>query len=433
MKTEDIAISITGYSYSNIKETIPDGVDKEEIAAVYEEIIDEYLQKGIPREIPALINVSGIPGAGKSTFCKKLLAMPENSSAIYIGFDAIMENERLPYIREEVNHAEEAFKRWELSARIAGYELLKRAIENKYLIIFDHSSALPQHIDLFNLLSFGILCTQHSRKFLIHAAQNFIKHLYHSDLYTQTIEERSKTLQYLLPEYKRICTTFKQIEPMRTRLIIARHGNTFRPEETPTRVGAKTDLPLVEEFKGRSIGRYLKEHDMIPDVIYAAPLLRTMQTARLAVQTIGLDSDISPLNAFVEIDYGVDENKTEEEVRLRLGNGNIEKGKKIIEDWDKNAVVPDGWKVDPDQIIHTWLDFAEKTVIPHQTTLLVTSNGIIRFAPYLTGDFEKFAQEHKIKVAPGGLCIFDKNDGDSFWTCSAWNVKPYELYADSHY
>ena len=46
MKTEDIAISITGYSYSNIKETIPDGVDKEEIAAVYEEIIDEYLQKG---------------------------------------------------------------------------------------------------------------------------------------------------------------------------------------------------------------------------------------------------------------------------------------------------------------------------------------------------------------------------------------------------
>lgn len=39
MKMEDIAISITGYSYSNIKETIPDGVDKEEIAAVYEEIM----------------------------------------------------------------------------------------------------------------------------------------------------------------------------------------------------------------------------------------------------------------------------------------------------------------------------------------------------------------------------------------------------------
>ena len=30
-------------------------------------------------------------------------------------------------------------------------------------------------------------------------------------------------------------------------LIIARHGNTFRPGETPTRVGSRTDLPLVEE------------------------------------------------------------------------------------------------------------------------------------------------------------------------------------------
>ena len=220
---------------------------------------------------------------------------------------------------------------------------------------------------------------------------------------------------------------------MRTRLVIARHGNTFCPEETPTRVGAKTDLPLVEEPKGRSIGKYLKENDMIPDLIYAAPLLRTMQTAQLAIQTIDLDLSVSPLNNFVEIDYGVDENKTEEEVRLRLGNGNTEKGKKIIEDWDKNAIIPDGWKVDPDQIIRTWKDFAENTVIPHQITLLVTSNGIIRFAPYLTGDFENFAKEHKIKVAPGAICIFDKNDGDSFWTCSAWNIKPYELYEDINY
>ena len=123
MKTEDIAISITGYSYSNIKETIPDGVDKEEIAAVYEEIIDEYLQKGIPREIPALINVSGVPGAGKSTFCKKLLAMPENSSAIYIGFDAIMENERLPYIREEVNHAEDIERAEKIIAEFGEFNL----------------------------------------------------------------------------------------------------------------------------------------------------------------------------------------------------------------------------------------------------------------------------------------------------------------------
>ena len=34
--------------------------------------------------------------------------------------------------------------------------------------------------------------------------------------------------------------------------MIVRHGNTFRAGETPTRVGARTDLPLVEEERARS-------------------------------------------------------------------------------------------------------------------------------------------------------------------------------------
>ena len=70
---------------------------------------------------------------------------------------------------------------------------------------------------------------------------------------------------------------------MTTRLIIARHGNTFKPGETPTRVGARTDLPLVEEARGRAIGRYLKNHDLIPDIVFSGPLKRQMQTAELAV------------------------------------------------------------------------------------------------------------------------------------------------------
>ena len=43
------------------------------------------------------------------------------------------------------------------------------------------------------------------------------------------------------------------------KLVIVRHGNTFRAGETPTRVGARTDLPLVEEERARSAGRYLRE------------------------------------------------------------------------------------------------------------------------------------------------------------------------------
>jgi probable phosphoglycerate mutase len=216
---------------------------------------------------------------------------------------------------------------------------------------------------------------------------------------------------------------------MRTKIIIARHGNTFRSGETPTRVGAKTDLPLVEEQRGKSIGKYLKDNNLIPDIICAAPLLRTKQTAEQAIQAMGLQTSVILLNDFVEINYGKDENKTEEEVMIRLGKGDMEKGKAIIEAWNTDATVPNGWEVDPLQIIQTWKDFAA-AVRPHQTTLLVTSNGILRFAPYLTGNFEEFSKHHDIKVTTGGICIFEKEDGDSFWTCTAWNVKPYKLYSE---
>lgn len=217
---------------------------------------------------------------------------------------------------------------------------------------------------------------------------------------------------------------------MKRTLIIARHGNTFKPGETPTRVGAKTDLPLVEEERGRSIGRYLKEHQLIPDAVYASPLLRARETARLAVEELGLSLPIIEIADFTEIDYGPDENKTEEEVMLRLGNGHPEKGKAIIDAWNQNATVPEGWDVDPQEIIRTWKNFADHQALLQPVTLLVTSNGILRFAPYLTGNFERFSQENDIKVATGGLCLFEKEEHEPHWHCTAWNIKPYKLYAD---
>ena len=51
-----------------------------------------------------------------------------------------------------------------------------------------------------------------------------------------------------------------------TTLIIARHGNTFGPEDTPTRVGARTDVPLVGSGleQGRALGRWLKAQGLRP-------------------------------------------------------------------------------------------------------------------------------------------------------------------------
>ena len=118
---------------------------------------------------------------------------------------------------------------------------------------------------------------------------------------------------------------------MTTRLIIARHGNTFTKDQTPTRVGGRTDLPLVESERGTNIGKYLKLKNMLPDVVFAAPLKRTMETARLAVAEMGLPLTVQEEDSFREIDYGPDENKTEDVVIARVGED-------AIKLWNEKAI-----------------------------------------------------------------------------------------------
>lgn len=204
-----------------------------------------------------------------------------------------------------------------------------------------------------------------------------------------------------------------------TTLIIARHGNTFGPDDTPTRVGARTDLPLVESGieQARAIGRYLSENRLIPDVVYTSNLKRTIETAEIAIKESGVTNPTYQLDIFNEIDYGPDENKTEEEVVARIGT-------QAIKDWDEQAVVPDGWIVDPDEIIQNWLAFADQIRAhdDNETILVVTSNGIARFAPHITGDFEDFAATHPIKLSTGTLGIL--KHGDDTWIVQDWNLKP---------
>lgn len=204
-----------------------------------------------------------------------------------------------------------------------------------------------------------------------------------------------------------------------TTLIIARHGNTFAPGETPRRVGARTNIPLVETGRkqARAIGLFLKENDLLPDMVYCGRLERTMQTAYLAMKGAGITRAPTPLAMFDEIDYGPDENKTEEEVIARIGVD-------AIQQWDKNAVAPEGWRVNPEEIIENWQDFAANMVnnFPGKTVLAVTSNGIARFAPHITGNFDEFAASHKIKLSTGSLAVF-KND-EAQWTIQEWNIRP---------
>jgi probable phosphoglycerate mutase len=89
------------------------------------------------------------------------------------------------------------------------------------------------------------------------------------------------------------------------------------------------------------------------------------------------------------------------------------------------AVVPLGWNVDVEKLISGWLDLAA-SIPDGETWLLVSSNGVMRFSPYILGNYEDFCATHDIKVPTGGVCIFDCV-GDH-WRCTDWGIKAYKLF-----
>ncbi len=207
---------------------------------------------------------------------------------------------------------------------------------------------------------------------------------------------------------------------MTTRLLIARHGNTFGPGDVVKRVGT-TDLSLVDSglLQGHRLGAYLKQNNLIPNIIFTSKLKRAIQTAEQAQNAMQTHLPIESLSIFNEIDYGPDENQPEENVIARVGA-------EALKAWETNAKVPNGWKVDPTEIIKNWQDFSGRLIqdFAGKTILVVTSNGIARFSPYLTGDFASFTKQHGIKISTGALCIFEKNTSSEEWDCLQWNVKP---------
>lgn len=164
-----------------------------------------------------------------------------------------------------------------------------------------------------------------------------------------------------------------------------------------------------------------------------------MQSARLILDEMNRDTEIQQLDFLKEIDYGPDEDKTEPEVELRLGEAYLRrsgvknasysqedcilKGKEVIDLWNKETIPPFDWLVDKDAIIQSWKDFFNG-VADDATTLVVSSNGIIRFSPYALreDEFAKLKSENSLKVTTGGIVIFE--DRGSGWTCTLWNRKP---------
>lgn len=200
---------------------------------------------------------------------------------------------------------------------------------------------------------------------------------------------------------------------MTSRLVIARHGNTFDSGAIARRVGARTDLPLSESGRAQAqqLGAALARNGLVPDTVYAAPLRRTRQTAALALSAMAADIAVQLMPELTEIDYGPDEGQPEADVIARIGE-------QALRDWDENNIVPQGWQVDPVALRAMWQTFADTLLAhaPGQTALCVTSNGIARFALDLmpTGK-----HQHSAKLATAAYGVLEH--GQNGWQVMAWN------------
>jgi broad specificity phosphatase PhoE len=162
------------------------------------------------------------------------------------------------------------------------------------------------------------------------------------------------------------------------RLILVRHGNTFDAGETPRRVGARTDLPLSSSGRVQAEALAAQFRETRFDAAFASTLKRTRETARTILQARKESPPLLIEPFLTEIDYGPDEDKTEDEVVARIGM-------QALKDWDESARPPPGWLVDPGAIVAAWRACLTRLAAQEGTVLMVTSNGIARFLPEAAG------------------------------------------------
>ena len=161
------------------------------------------------------------------------------------------------------------------------------------------------------------------------------------------------------------------------RIFIIRHGNTFESSAAARRIGARTDLPLVESGREQAdrLGQWFAAQHLPVHRFYSGPLQRAAETATRIGTAIGRAPD-GCLPWLDEIDHGPDEGRPEAEVAARLGA-------QALSDWDEQGIVPAGWIVGAEHRIAAWRDwFAAEG---EGVDLLVTSNGAARFALLAVG------------------------------------------------
>ncbi|WP_226553678.1 histidine phosphatase family protein [Celeribacter naphthalenivorans] len=199
-------------------------------------------------------------------------------------------------------------------------------------------------------------------------------------------------------------------------LVLVRHGNTFGPEDRVVWVGARSDMPLVHKGKDQAqqLGKAFAASRIKPDTLIYGPLQRTTETAEILADHAGWQSvPRQSSEALREIDYGVWEGKSNDEIIAQFGPDEITR-------WQKDSIWPDGfdWHPKPDHIAQAWAEMIgqiEATHGPDATAVIVTSNGILRLIAEQYGIAPRQA-----KVLTGHFCVIEAGKA------LCWNHNPAE-------
>ena len=198
----------------NINEVIPYTFEEKKMdCGIFEPVIKNFLDTVPASKKPKIVHMLGIPGAGKTTFYQNNKQKFKNF--LKIDFDAIMES--LPQYQQDVQAIGniKAFEKWQIPARIAGYELLRRAIEAKKNIFFDHGGTPMCHRELLaNVKRLGYQTLMYYIECPIDVA---LKRAAEREKITkrhtppQMIKDRNILIRKNLPVYQNLVDEFKKI------------------------------------------------------------------------------------------------------------------------------------------------------------------------------------------------------------------------------
>ncbi len=197
-------------------------------------------------------------------------------------------------------------------------------------------------------------------------------------------------------------------------IYLARHGNTFQPDEPARWVGARTDLPLTKTGlnQAEAVATFLANQPTPPTFIYSGPLTRQVTMASIVQKALPTSPEVVVTEALNELDYGLWENKTNEEIDLTWKDEQAA--------WSKQGVWPKGIFATEAEVftqrLQSWLDTLVRTHAQDDVCFAVTSNGPLRtLRTRIDGSLEG-------KVKTGHLCLIEYTD--SRFILREWNINP---------